>query len=152
MEQTASQTSTIDLVSFILGGGLFAAPLCTDMEIVRPESISPIPGSPKRLLGCMKLRDKIVHVYDARICLGMPEKPVEKQTRVIVMRLDGRLVGCLVDSVTSVIKLRAEDIRPMSPELAAGSDVARGLWSPRENGPITVIIDPSALINTPQAT
>lgn len=72
-------------------------------EIIKPSDVTPIPRSPRHILGLISLRGAIVPIFDIRRRLGLPDRPVTPQSRVVVFMLDTGAVGIVVDRVTEVM-------------------------------------------------
>jgi purine-binding chemotaxis protein CheW len=91
-------------------------------EIRSYEAPTRIPQAPAHLKGVVNLRGVIVPVVDLRLRLGR-EAQYTASTVVIVLSVDRRVAGIVVDSVSDVVDLAPEAIRP-PPELA-GQDGPR---------------------------
>ncbi len=94
------------------------------VEIRGWQAVTSIPNSPDCVLGVLNLRGAIVPIIDLRIRLGLPVRPYDEQTVVIVLRVKSeegiRIMGIAVDSVSDVVRARAEEIG-QSPDF--GTDV-----------------------------
>ena len=81
-------------------------------EIKLLMAITRVPKAPNYLQGVANLRGDIIPVIDLRKKLKLsPAKPTE-ETRIMVIELDNRLLGIIVDSVTENYDLRNHDISP----------------------------------------
>ncbi|MEO5656150.1 MAG: chemotaxis protein CheW, partial [Nitrospiria bacterium] len=81
-------------------------------EIIKPIEVTPVPRSPRLILGLISLRGAIVPIFDVRRRLGFPDRPVTPQSRVIVFILDVGAVGILVDRVTEVMSVDPQVLEP----------------------------------------
>ena len=94
------------------------------VEIRGWQTVTSIPNSPECVLGVLNLRGAIVPIIDLRIRLGLPVRPYDEQTVVIVLRVKSeegiRVMGIAVDSVSDVVRARSEEIG-QSPDF--GTDV-----------------------------
>jgi purine-binding chemotaxis protein CheW len=88
------------------------------------------------------LRGVIVPVIDMRIKLGLGTPTYDQFTIVIVLNIRGKVMGMVVDSVSDVTTLSAEQIRP-APELgsAINTNYLIGLGTLDERMLILVDID-----------
>ena len=86
-------------LSFSLGDEEYAVDILRVREIRGICPITPLPQSPAMLKGVMNLRGAVVPVVDLRIALGLPPSEYGKFTVIIVMALNERTVGFVVDSV-----------------------------------------------------
>ena len=79
-------------------------------EIKGISHITPIPNSPSYLRGAMNLRGTVVPVVDLRIKFGMDEAAYSQHTVVIVVMMGERIIGLVVDAVSDVLNLGAENL------------------------------------------
>lgn len=79
-------------------------------EIVRIESIIPVPHSRSYFLGMMDIRGKVIPIIDLKAKLGLAESGSAAPERAIIIEVEKRRVGLAVDRVSSVVPFRAEDI------------------------------------------
>ena len=95
----------LGLVSFNLGEEEFAVDILKVREINRKISITQVPNAPSFVEGVMNLRGKVIPVIDLRKRLGLAPKVHDNNTRVIVVELDGKIVGFVVDTVREVLRI-----------------------------------------------
>ncbi len=113
----ADADSTSDqYLTFDLAGGVFAIPILAVREIRGLEEVAKIPHSPHYILGVMNLRGTVVPVLDLRARLGMERCPRTATSVVIVVRVDisdgsAATIGCLVDGVSDVVSIAADNAR-----------------------------------------
>lgn len=81
-------------------------------EIIKPIEVTPVPRSPRLILGLISLRGAIVPIFDVRRRLGLSDRPVTPQSRVIVFILDTGAVGIMVDRVTEVMSVDPQALEP----------------------------------------
>ncbi|MET0210364.1 MAG: chemotaxis protein CheW, partial [Burkholderiaceae bacterium] len=97
----------------------------------------------------INLRGVIVPVVDLRQRFGAPSAVIDGFTVVIVLHLGTRTVGIVVDSVSDVLQLAGEQIRP-APQVSCAIDAAyiTGLGSIAER--TLILLDIQALLNSPE--
>jgi len=71
----------------------------------------------------VNLRGVIVPIIDLRLKLGCENAEYNTFTVVVVLNVRGRVVGAVVDSVSDVLELTKEQIKP-SPELNSSVDAS----------------------------
>jgi purine-binding chemotaxis protein CheW len=71
-----------------------------------------VANAPAFLKGVVNLRGVIVPIVDLRLKLGCDSAEYNHFTVVIVLNVHGRVVGAVVDSVSDVLELAGETIRP----------------------------------------
>jgi purine-binding chemotaxis protein CheW len=104
------------MVLFKVGGETFGVEINLVKEIVPFQDITPVPDSYDFVEGIINLRGKIVTVIDMRRRLRAPAAAREKTTRIIILDLDGRLMGMVVDAASEIVRIADESIGP-PPEL-----------------------------------
>jgi purine-binding chemotaxis protein CheW len=80
-------------------------------EVLRITEIAPVPGAPSYVLGIINLRGNVVTVIDTRSRFGlMPKESNDDQSRIIIVEVNGNVIGMLVDSVAEVVYLHQSEI------------------------------------------
>jgi len=100
----------IQVVGFRIGTEIFGLPISMVREIVRVPEITSVPNAPDYIEGVINLRGKIVSVIDLRKRFGEKNIHRDKKNRIIVVELDDRRVGLLVNSATEVMRLPPSEI------------------------------------------
>ena len=108
-------------LTFALGAEEYGVNISGVTEIVGMQRIMSVPDVPSYIKGVINLRGVIVPIVDLRLKLGCASAEVNQFTVVIVLNVRGRVVGAVVDSVSDVLELGAEQIRP-APQLASHVD------------------------------
>jgi len=102
----------LQLVIFNLGMEEFGVDIMKVQEIIRLPEITRIPRSPDYIKGVINLRGKIIVVMDLDKRFGLPSKEITDETRIIVVDVDGTIIGMVVDSVSEVIRLLNTNVDP----------------------------------------
>jgi purine-binding chemotaxis protein CheW len=110
-----------EYLTFTLGLEEYAIDILKVQEIRGYESPTTIANAPDFLKGVINLRGTIVPIVDMRIKFNVGKVEYTPFTVVIILSLGGRVVGMVVDSVSDVTMLRADQIRS-APEFAATVD------------------------------
>ncbi|HDY85580.1 hypothetical protein LCGC14_0495580 [marine sediment metagenome] len=80
-------------------------------EVLRITEIAPVPGAPSYVLGIINLRGNVVTVIDTRSRFGlMAKESNDDQSRIIIVEVNGNVIGMLVDSVAEVVYLHQSEI------------------------------------------
>lgn len=79
-------------------------------EVLRYTEIAPVPGAPSFVLGIIHLRGTVVTVIDTRQRFDLPSGDITDATRIMIVELDGHVVGIMVDSVSEVVYLRQSEV------------------------------------------
>ena len=80
-------------------------------EVLRITEIAPVPAAPSDVLGIINLRGNVVTVIDTRSRFGLqPKASNDDQSRIIIVEVNGNVIGMLVDSVAEVVYLHQSEI------------------------------------------
>lgn len=140
--EVSAQTEARQFLAFTLGQEEYGLDLLQVQELREYEKVTQIANAPAFLKGVVNLRGIIVPIMDMRIKLGFENVVYNELTVVIILSIRGRTVGMVVDSVSDVINLNPEDLKP-APEMGAavGADYLIGLGTVDERMIILVDID-----------
>lgn len=111
----------VQLVSFNIGDEEFGVDILKVQEINRMVDITRVPNSPEYVEGVINLRGKVIPIINMRKRLGMTPKPLDKDTRIIVVEIEKKVVGFIVDSVNEVLRINKSITEP-PPSMVAGID------------------------------
>jgi purine-binding chemotaxis protein CheW len=114
---TASE-EILQLVSFKIGEEEFGVDILKVQEINRMTDVTRVPNAPEYVDGVINLRGKVIPIVDLRRRLGMPRKDHDRNTRIVVVELSGKIVGFVVDAVSEVLRIPKGVTE--SPPVAAG--------------------------------
>jgi len=109
----------LQLVSFKIGEEEFGVDILKVQEINRMIDVTRVPNAPAYVDGVINLRGKVIPVVDLRSRLGMARREHDKNTRIVVVELSGKVVGFVVDAVSEVLRIPKSVTEP-PPALAAG--------------------------------
>lgn len=101
-----------EYLAFRLGNEEYGIDILTVQEIRGYEISTQVANAPYFMKGFLNWRDIIVPILDMRIKFNLGEPTYDNLTVVIVLEIEDRFVGIVVDSVSDVISLAPEQIRP----------------------------------------
>lgn len=110
-----------EFLTFRLGEEEYGIEILKVQEIRGYEAVTAIANTPEFIKGVINLRGTIVPIVDMRIKFNLGEPVYDAFTVVIILNVAGRVVGMVVDSVSDVLSLEYEQIRP-APSFSAGLD------------------------------
>jgi purine-binding chemotaxis protein CheW len=102
----------LHVVGFRIGDETFAVPIEMVHEIVRVPEITSVPEAPDCVEGVINLRGRIIPVVDLRKRFGEPQITRDKKNRILVVEVEGKLVGLMVDTASEVLKIPPSEIEP----------------------------------------
>jgi purine-binding chemotaxis protein CheW len=119
MERDALNPGTIEteeitqLTAFKVGDEEYVVDILRIREIIRPLPVTPVRRGPKFVEGVISLRGSVIPVVDMRRRFGLgPLETDSSKRRVIILVIDGRVLGLIVDAVTEVVRVPRSSIRP----------------------------------------
>lgn len=112
----------IQLVSFNLDREEYGVEVLKVREIIRMTTITQMPSTPHYVEGIINLRGKVIPIVSLRKKFGLMDSGADINTRIMVMDIDGELMGFIVDSVSEVIRISAGEIQPAPSMVGGGID------------------------------
>ena len=145
-------TSTSQLLTFILGGEEYGVDILNVQEIRSWEQATSIPNTPDYVLGVINLRGLIVPIIDLRNRFEMERAEYGPLTVIVIVKLSSkskssRTVGMVVDEVSDVYNISEEEIGEL-PDFGSivGTEFIKGVASVNEK--MVIILDIDLLIDT----
>lgn len=120
----------MQLVGFTIGKELFGVDILMVQEIIRSAPITAVPNSPDFVEGVINLRGNIIPVIELRKRLNLFTKEIDHEdTWILILNIENRITGFIVDSVTEVLKIQERTIEPTPDIIMAGleSQYIRGV-------------------------
>ena len=108
-------------ISFSVGEEEYGLELLRVKEVIRIREITWLPKAPSFVKGIINLRGDVIPIIDLRDKFGLEPKEATSTTRVIVVEVEGRLMGMVVDSASQVVRIPADQIDPPPPVLGGFS-------------------------------
>jgi len=108
-------------ISFSVGDEEYGLELLRVKEVIRVREITWLPKAPSFVKGIINLRGDVIPIIDLRDKFGLEAREETAQTRVIVVEVEGRLMGMVVDSASQVVRIPADQIDPPPPVLGGVS-------------------------------
>jgi purine-binding chemotaxis protein CheW len=130
-ERVAEAEDVIQLVGFRIADELFGVDILMVQEIIKDITITAIPDSPEFIKGVINLRGNIIPIIDLhkRLKLAESKKSPQKNIWIIILNINARITGFIVDDVTRVLKVPINAIEPPPDMVSSGlkSDYINGV-------------------------
>lgn len=97
-------------LTFVLAEEEYGLEILKVREINGLMDITAVPRVPAYIKGVINLRGRVIPVIDLRLKFGMEETPYTSETCIIVVDVQGVLMGVVVDRVSEVLDIATEDI------------------------------------------
>ena len=98
-------------VGFRIGEEHYAIAITKIQEIILMKPITRLPQVPDSIEGLINLRGNVIPVVNMRKRFGLPAKDFDDETRTVVVNTHDKTVGCVVDEVTQVMRVSADQIQ-----------------------------------------
>jgi len=120
-EGQAANSGGRELLTFTLGNEEYGIDILKVQEIRGYDAVTTIANSPEFIKGVINLRGIIVPIIDMRIKFNLGNVTYNQLTVVIILNVANRVVGIVVDGVSDVITLTADQLKP-APEFSSSLD------------------------------
>ena len=111
-ESVAIKANPREVLSFRLGSEEYGIDILRVQEIRSFETCTHLANTPGFIKGVVNLRGVIVPIIDLRLKFGLAQADFNDSTVTIVLHVVQRVVGVVVDSVSDVLQLTAQQIQP----------------------------------------
>jgi purine-binding chemotaxis protein CheW len=119
---SSSQSHANEFLTFTLGKEEYGIDILRVQEIRGYDAVTTLANMPEFIKGVINLRGIIVPIVDMRIKFHLSKAEYDQFTVVIILNVAQRVIGMVVDGVSDVITLNAEQIKP-SPEFGSALDI-----------------------------
>lgn len=133
-------------LTFRLDGQEYGIPIIKVQEIKEWSEVTPLPNTPPYIRGVLNLRGTIVPVIDLRLRFNLSEVEYDSFTVTIVVNVNGKWAGIVVDAVSDVVSI-TEEHRCTTPEFEGHTNrqFIEGLAQIDEK--LLILLDVDRLVN-----
>ncbi len=135
------------LVVFDLANEHYGVDIAAVEGIIKMQAITNVPRAPQFVEGVTNLRGKVLPVIDLRKRFGLPPEEATKNTRIVVVEMNGATVGMIVDGVSEVLRVGPDAVEPPSPIVATvDSAFIKGIAKVGER--LVILLDLGRVLST----
>jgi purine-binding chemotaxis protein CheW len=135
----------VQMVTFRLGGDLFAADIHGVERVLRRQDPTPVPNVPEWITGVIEYQKRVVPVIDLRARFEMDASEVTNETRVLVFNADDQWIAGVVDSVLDVSAIDKASVQPPPPLFRGlAGEYLKGIV--RRDNKLVMLLDVSKLL------
>jgi purine-binding chemotaxis protein CheW len=120
-EKAATDENSHQFMTFTLGEAEYGIDIMAVREIKGWTETTIVPNAPSHVRGVINLRGIVVPIFDLRVRFGMGRTNATQMHVVIIVSIETRTIGLLVDAVSDIIAVNADAIQPM-PEIGLPKD------------------------------
>jgi two-component system, chemotaxis family, sensor kinase CheA len=144
--QAAKEEENTSFITFTLDSELYAVPIQTIEEIIGLQEISLLPNVPNFIKGVINLRGEIVPIMDLRLKFGLEAKEYTPFTVFLIVRVDERLMGMVVDNVADVLVIEPAKVQK-KPAFSAkiSTNFINGVYKDTQED-LVILVDVPSLI------
>ena len=119
---TQESEDETQLVCFKVAQEEYGIHIMRVQEIIRIEEITSVPKAPAFVEGIVNLRGNVLPVIDMRTRFGLARDERTEQNRIVVVNIQGKTTGIIVDSVSEVLRMVRTHIEPPPTVLSGETD------------------------------
>jgi purine-binding chemotaxis protein CheW len=134
-------------IAFELDGQFFGIEITSVREIRQWSPATELPNQPHYGRGVLDIRGEVVPVYDLRARFGGPVVDVTESHVVLIVSIDDRSLGTVIDAVSDIIDVKTADLRPV-PEGARETEHGTVTSLANHNDRMIALLDLPALFGT----
>ncbi len=135
----------LQIVGFRIGDETYGVRISAVREIVRVPAITAVPNAPDYIEGIINLRGKIIPVMDLRKRFGIKNVEPNKKNRILVVELENKTLGLIVNSASGVLKIPPSDIEMPNTMFQEG-EVSYVTGVGKLNGRLVILLDIGKLL------
>jgi purine-binding chemotaxis protein CheW len=135
------------VVVFEVGSEQFGVQISNVESIIKMQPITQLPHVSRFVEGVTNLRGKVLPVIDLRKRFGLEAKQADKNSRIIVIRVDGMEIGMIVDNVSEVLTI-PEGAVEAAPAIASSVDTAFITGIAKLDPRLVILLDLQKVIST----
>ena len=146
VEAPQEATEAIEVIEFVVARERYAVESAYVREIYPLNDLTPLPCTPRFVLGIVNVRGQILSVIDIKKFFDLPEKGLSDLNKVVILRSEAMEFGVLADSIAGTRVLPVHELQPSLPTLTGiREEYLRGVTADR-----TAILDAGKLLSDPK--
>ena len=130
----------LQLVIFQLADELYGVNIHSVESIIKLQTITPVPHAPEFVEGVTNLRGNVLPIIDLRKRFGLDLRAETSETRIVVLDVDSKQVGMVVDGVKEVLTIDDSSVEPPSP-IVSSIDSAFITGIAKVNDDLIILLD-----------
>jgi len=148
MMVSEASNNELEVLSFRLDKEEYGISILAVQEIRGYGAVTRIANAPAFLKGVINLRGQIVPIVDMRIKFSLGQAGYDSFTVVIILNIGRQVIGMVVDSVSDVVTLAPDQVRP-APSIGGGIDADHLLGLGTVGERMLILLDIERLMAAP---
>ena len=140
-------TEIVQLATFALAQETYAIDIMRIKEIINPLRITRVPKAPAFIEGVVELRGAILPIVDLRKRFDLPAPEPTRATKYVIVAIDGRIIGLIVDGVREVLRVARAELKP-APALVENDSAKYFSGICHASGQIVMMLDIDRILSS----
>jgi purine-binding chemotaxis protein CheW len=118
LQEQKERVEAVDykMITFSLGGKDYGVDIMNVKEIAKADKFTYVPNAASFVKGVYNLRGDIIPIIDLRSFFHLPlDRKEDGQENMLILRIDDRVYGTIVDKIDKVVGINSETIQPPHP-------------------------------------
>jgi purine-binding chemotaxis protein CheW len=118
LQEQKERVDAVDykMITFSLAGKDYGVDIMNVKEIAKADKFTYVPNAASFVKGVYNLRGDIIPIIDLRAFFHLPiERKADGQENMLILRIDDRVYGTIVDKIDKVVGINSETIQPPHP-------------------------------------
>jgi len=117
LQEQKERVDTVDfkMVTFSLAGKEYGVDIMNVKEIAKADKFTFVPNAASFVRGVYNLRGDIIPIIDLRMFFHMPIEKKEAFENMLILRINDKVYGTIVDKIDKVVGINTEQIQPPHP-------------------------------------
>ncbi len=142
-----SKSDETQLVVFVMENEEFACSITEVREVLKMVKVTPLPRSLDYIEGVINMRGDVIPVINLRKRFGLTEEEQNDDSRIIIVEVQEKMVGLIVDAVSEVIRIEKSQIQPAPVQTTGGkTDHITGVG--KKDDRMIIILDLDKILTT----
>lgn len=147
----ADENTSFQLVTFQLGDELYGVDIMDVKEIVKIQSVRPIPNAPFYVEGIINLRSEVIPIINLHKRFYLKKMSgdsysAEEEGGFIILDIEGNKIGIIIDRIARVVPVENSEIKP-PPQMLSGIGTEYIYGVVRQESNYLIILDTRRLFS-----
>ncbi len=141
-------TTGFQYITFSIGEEEYGVDITLVQEIIRYVKPTMVYNSDPVIKGVTNFRGRVIPVIDMRRKFNLPEKEYDSYTVVVVIEVDGKTMGLLVDRVLDITSFTEETLQAVDQEFAEEVKTQYLSYMGKADNRIVMILEPTKILRS----
>jgi len=134
-------------ITFNLSEKVYALPAEKIIEIVQLPALTLLEKAPDYIVGLLNLRGNIISIIDLSMILGFQRKVYSAECQILILNVNDKKVGIIIDSVKDVIQFEKKLLEPLP--YASKEHIVNGVY--KDDAGLIAFLDLDKIVKSIEA-